>query len=99
MYVWLFFSHNHTPCKKRWVIPCQINTKNPYSPILTKLGFYKVSVEILTHSEFQHSATYSCRVKTRRKIDFSEIFNLPVVTKSTVTLIEIKFMTYNLHHL
>ena len=33
------------------------------------------------------------------KIDFCENFSLPLVTKSIITLIEINFMTYNLHHL
>ena len=64
-----------------------------------KLGFYTVSVEILTHSEFQRSAMYGFRVRTRPKIDFSEIVFLPIVTKSTITLSEINFMTYNVHHL
>ena len=50
------------------------------------------------HSEFQHSAMYDCRVRTRLIIDFSEIVRLPVVTKSTVTLSEINFLAYNLHH-
>ena len=86
--------------KQTWVIPCQINTKKSLpSPISTKLGFYTVSVEILTHSEFQHSAMYGFRVRTRRKIDFSEIFSLPIVTKLTITLTEINFRTYRLHHL
>ena len=58
-----------------------------------KLVFYTVSVEILTHMEFQRSAMYGFRVTTRRKIDFSEIFSLPIVSKSTITLSEINFMT------
>ena len=69
------------------------------SPISTKLGFYTVPVEILTHTEFQRSAMYGFRVRTRRKIDFSEIFSLPIVTKLTITLTEINFRTYNLHQL
>ena len=81
-----------------WVIPCQINTKKILT-LTNLLGFYTVSVEILIHSEFQHSTLYGFRVRTRRKIDFSEIFSLPVVTKSTITLTEINFKTYNLHHL
>ena len=72
--------------------------KIPY-PHRLELVFYTVSVEILTHSEFQRSAMYGFRVRTRQKIDFSEIFCLPIVTKSTITLSEITFMTYNLHHL
>ena len=39
----------------KWVIPRQ--KKSLPSPIWMKLGFYTVSVEILTHSEFQHSTT------------------------------------------
>ena len=66
---------------------------------LNETWFYTVSVEILTHSEFQHSAMYGFRVTAKQKIDFSEIFSLPIVTKSTITLSEIDFMTYNLHHL
>ena len=51
-----------------WVIPCQINAKKSLpSSIWTKLGFYTVSVEILTHSEFQRSAMYGFRVRTRQK--------------------------------
>ena len=77
---------------------------NQHNKILTltdlnKLGFYTVSVEILTHTEFQRSAMYGFRVGTRRKIDFSEIFSLPIVAKSTITLTEFNFRTYNLHHL
>ena len=56
-----------------------------------KLGFHTVSVEIITHSEFQHSAMYGFRVRTRPKIDFFGNLCLPNVTKSTITLSEINF--------
>ena len=69
------------------------------TPISMKIGFYTVPVEILTHSEFQRSAMYGFRVRTRRKIGFSAIFSLPIVTKLTITLSEINFMNYNLHDL
>ena len=55
--------HKHLP--KGQVIPCEINTKISLpKPIWTKLGFHTVSVEMLIHSEFQHSAVYGCRVRT-----------------------------------
>ena len=60
-------------CKVKWtvasqvalrVIPCQINRKKSLpSPIWMKLGFYTVSVEILTHSEFQHSTVYGSELE------------------------------------
>ena len=82
------------------VIPCQINTKKSLpTPISMKLGFYTVTVEILTHTKFQCSAMYGFRVRIRRKFYFMEIFSLPIVTKSTITLTEINFRTYNLHQL
>ena len=74
--------------------------KNPYPHRFERnLAFTTVTVEILTHTEFQRSAMYGFGVRTRRKFDFSAIFSLPIVTKSTVTLTEINFRTYNLHHL
>ena len=42
-------------------------------------------------NEFQHSAMYGCRVRTRRKIDCLENFSLPAVIKSTIILKDIKF--------
>ena len=38
--------------------------------IWTKIGSYTVSVESLTHSEFQLSMLYGFRVRARRKIHF-----------------------------
>ena len=58
----------------------------PYPHRFERNLVFTQSVEILTHSEFQHSAMYGCRARTRRKMDFLEIFSLPVVTKSTITL-------------
>ena len=56
---------------------------------------FTVSAETLIYSEFQHSMLYGFRVRARRNMNF---FNLPLVTKSIITLSEINFMTYNLHH-
>ena len=43
----------------------QHKKKSLPSLISTKLGFYMVTVEILTHTEFQRSAMYGFRVRTR----------------------------------
>ena len=69
-------------------------------PIMNETQFlHSVSVETIINSEFQHSTLYGFRVRARQRIDSSENFSLPVVTKSIVTSSEITFMTYNLHHL
>ena len=67
---------------------------NPYAHQFEQ-NFYTVSVELLIHSEFQHSVMSNFTVRGKQKIDFSEKFSLPVVTKSSMRLT----LTYNLHHL
>ena len=64
-----------------------------------KIGSFTVSVEVLIHSEFQHSMLYGFRVRASRNMSFLENFSLPFATKSIITLSVINFMTYNLHHL
>ena len=64
-----------------------------------KIGSYTVSVETLIHSDFQRSMLYGFRVRARWNMNFLENFSLPLVSKSIITLSEINFITYNLHHL
>ena len=56
----------------------------PITDFNGNLVFVPVSVEILTHSEFQPDEKF--------------LAYLLLLTKSTITLSEINFITYNLHH-
>ena len=55
--------------------------KNPYPHRFERnLVFTQCLLRLITHCGFQCSAMYGFRVRTRPKIDFSEIFCLPIVT-------------------
>ena len=64
MNTWHLTTECQLPLCIIWVIPYQINTKNPYPhkilahEILGENWFLLLSVEMLSHSEFQHCTTF-----------------------------------------
>ena len=70
---------------EQWVIPCQINTKNTWpSQIWTKPGYYILSVDTFTHSQFQRYTV--CRTTSElepaKKSILHQILAYPLVLNS-----------------